>query len=182
MADRTGKTAASRDTILRDLWLKHGCPEKMTIHARKTGETIILVDGLPLQLVTETTGERCVVCQRPLPKGRPRFCGAVCGRRFHDESERRRKIERADEAVGALVAENLQAKAGWDFREPFWLEGSLSPTCESNGKATGTMNGILEAVREESGTARGPSSRTGTETARGQTIERIDREEEWRKH
>ncbi len=44
---RRTNESESRDHILRDLWLKHGCPEKMMIHVRKTGETIILLDGLP---------------------------------------------------------------------------------------------------------------------------------------
>ena len=32
----------------QNLWAQHGCPEKMTIHVKSTGETIILRDGLPV--------------------------------------------------------------------------------------------------------------------------------------
>jgi hypothetical protein len=35
----------TREHVLRDLRLERGCPEKMIIHVRKTGETIVLVDG-----------------------------------------------------------------------------------------------------------------------------------------
>ena len=45
---KSGIRKESRDHILRDLWLKHGCPERMTIHIRKTGETIRLINGLPV--------------------------------------------------------------------------------------------------------------------------------------
>ena len=45
---KSGIRKESRDHILRDLWLKHGCPERMTIHVRKTGETIRLINGLPV--------------------------------------------------------------------------------------------------------------------------------------
>ena len=34
-------------------WMKHGCPERMTICIRSTGETITLIDGLPVTLSTE---------------------------------------------------------------------------------------------------------------------------------
>ena len=43
-----------RDLILANLWCKHGCPEKMTVHVRKSGETITLINGLP---VTDNAGK-----------------------------------------------------------------------------------------------------------------------------
>ena len=39
----------SRMTALANIWMKYGCPEKMTIHIRSTGETITLIDGLPVR-------------------------------------------------------------------------------------------------------------------------------------
>ena len=45
-ATRGRKQTESRDDVFTNLWCKHGCPEKMTIHIRKTGETIVLINGL----------------------------------------------------------------------------------------------------------------------------------------
>ena len=34
--------------IFANLWMKHGCPERMVIHVKSTKETITLIDGLPV--------------------------------------------------------------------------------------------------------------------------------------
>jgi len=40
----------SKPAIWTHPWMKHGCPERMTICIRSTGETITLIDGLPVTL------------------------------------------------------------------------------------------------------------------------------------
>jgi hypothetical protein len=42
------KHKESRNMVFAKLWCEHGCPEKMTIHVKSTGETITLIDGLPV--------------------------------------------------------------------------------------------------------------------------------------
>ena len=44
----TKRPRATRLNDLANQWCRHGCPEKMTIHVKSTGETIILRDGLPV--------------------------------------------------------------------------------------------------------------------------------------
>jgi hypothetical protein len=92
----------SRMTVLANLWMQHGCPEKMTIHVKKTGETITLIDGMPLESEVKTTDMPCVECGRPLPVGNPKFCSVRCGRRHHHRLENQRKLERADERLRTL--------------------------------------------------------------------------------
>ena len=43
----------SRMQIFAKLWMAHGCPEKMTIHVKKTGETIT-----PLNVLTAADDDR----------------------------------------------------------------------------------------------------------------------------
>jgi hypothetical protein len=50
---RKDKSHATRDEILKNLWVKHGCPEKMKIHVKSTGETINLIEGSPVTLSTQ---------------------------------------------------------------------------------------------------------------------------------
>ncbi len=38
----------TRMSVLAGLWCKYGCPERMTIHVKRTGETITLLNGLPV--------------------------------------------------------------------------------------------------------------------------------------
>ncbi len=104
---RRTNESESRDHILRDLWLKHGCPEKMMIHVRKTGETIILLDGLPRAQNTgdghspatskPESGVRqpvtltciCTACRREFSAKRmnAQFCSERCRKSFNRERE-----------------------------------------------------------------------------------------------
>ena len=70
---------------LIDLWVERGCPEKLTIHVRSTGETIVLQEGVPV-----TIGERrgvqgpttmfrtCATCRDVFPgHGRGLYCKSL---------------------------------------------------------------------------------------------------------
>ena len=100
-------TKRPEPTRLNDLanqWCRHGCPEKMTIHVKSTGETIVLINGLPLEPTVKTTESRCSVCSRPLPQGREKYCSRTCSSRSAEETRRKRKEQRAEEAVAVLRA------------------------------------------------------------------------------
>jgi len=99
------KAGESRQRELTNLWMRHGCPEKMTIHVRKTVETIILINGLTLEPESKTIDTPCAVCSRPLPEGRQKFCSTQCSERFKGETRRQRKIRQAEEALRILSTE-----------------------------------------------------------------------------
>ena len=92
----------SRDAILRDLWLKHGCPEKMTIHVKKTRETVVLINGLLLEPEVKLTDRQCDACGRFVPEGRKRFCSDKCSGRHKHRLEAERKARQAEDSVLAL--------------------------------------------------------------------------------
>jgi hypothetical protein len=118
---KSGIRKESRDHILRDLWLKHGCPERMTIHVRKTGETIRLINGLPVtdnaknspllmhiskaqkrrlrvgQPVTDN--RRCKICQSEFSSTRKdaKYCSPRCRQkavRLQTAERRRREADK----------------------------------------------------------------------------------------
>ena len=43
----------SATSAFANLWCRYGCPQRMKIHVRKTGEEITLIDGLPVTLTSE---------------------------------------------------------------------------------------------------------------------------------
>ena len=116
----------SRDHILRDLWLKHGCPERMTIHVRKTGETIRLLNGLPVTLTQENnplsmSGSRaqnresivrqpvtltriCRACRNEFSAQRKnaQFCSARCRVKFHREEQMCRNRQEAEYLLSTI--------------------------------------------------------------------------------
>jgi hypothetical protein len=126
---KSGNRRESRDHILRDLWLKHGCPERMTIHVRKTGETIRLINGLPVTLTQEnnpltmsgskahnresmvrqpvTLTRVCKACKNEFPAQRKnaQFCSQRCRIKFHREEQMRRRRLEADRLLSAIHAE-----------------------------------------------------------------------------
>jgi hypothetical protein len=117
---------------LRDLWLKHGCPERMTIHVRKTGETIRLINGLPVTLTHENNplsmkGSRaqnretivrppvtltriCKACRNEFSALREnaQFCSARCRVKFHREEQMRRNRQEAECLLAAIHNEPEQ--------------------------------------------------------------------------
>jgi hypothetical protein len=119
----------SRDHILRDLWLKNGCPERMTIHVHKTGETIRLINGLPVTLTQEnnplsiggskaqnresivgqpaTLTRVCKSCRNEFSAQRKnaQFCSARCRIKFHREEQMRRKRQEAEYLLSTIHAE-----------------------------------------------------------------------------
>lgn len=91
---------SERDTILRDLWCCYGWQEKMTIHIRKTGETLILKDGFPfLEQSIKTTDTSCAECGKPLPVRKTKFCSTKCNSRFHARIRKERLERQAEEAL-----------------------------------------------------------------------------------
>jgi len=84
---------SQRDVVLRDLWCKHGCPEKMTIRVQTTGEVITLINGLP---VTDNAETNPLFMRYPKAKNRGlraaqlvrdnRVC-AACTKRFYSKRE-----------------------------------------------------------------------------------------------
>jgi hypothetical protein len=114
----------SRDHILRDLWLKHGCPERMTIHIRKTGETIRLINGLPVTDNAEnnplsmrilkaqkrqlrvgqpvTDNRRCKICQSEFSSTRKdaKYCSPRC----RQKAVRLRTAERGRQEADRMLS------------------------------------------------------------------------------
>ena len=125
----SGNRNESRDHILRDLWLQHGCPERMTIHVRKTGETIRLINGLPVTLTQEnnplsiigskaknresiarqpvTLTRICKACRNEFSAQRKnaQFCSARCRVKFHREAQMRRNRQEAQYLLSAIHTE-----------------------------------------------------------------------------
>ena len=125
---KSGNRNESRDHILGDLWLKHGCPERMTIHVRKTGETIRLVNGLPVTLTQEnkplsiigskakkresivrrtvTLTRVCKACRNEFSAQRKnaQFCSARCRVKFHREEQMRRRRQEAEYLLSTIHA------------------------------------------------------------------------------
>jgi len=123
---KSGIRNETRDHILRDLWLKHGCPERMTIHVRKTGETIRLINGLPVTLTQEnnplsiigskaknresivrrpvTLTRVCKACRNEFSAQRKnaQFCSARCRVKFHREEQMRRNRQEAEYLLTAI--------------------------------------------------------------------------------
>ena len=79
--------------------MDNGCPEKMTIHIKDTGKTIILINGMLLQDVTKTKDETCVECGRPLPVSRKRFCSNLCAGRNAEKASKQKKEALAEAAI-----------------------------------------------------------------------------------
>jgi len=127
------KDRPSRDDILRDLWLRRGCPEKMTIHVRKTGETITLINGLPVtdsgqnslllirsskpqnresrvrQAVTDN--RHCELCRNEFSSTRKdaKYCSPRCRQRA---VRRQAALQLRQEAEQLLASINLDRCAG----------------------------------------------------------------------
>ena len=124
---RSKSARPSRGNVLANLWPQHGCPEKMTIHVKNTGETIVLRDGLPVvgspleapapvlqpivggdmcSAATSATplhSRLCESCSRQLPsQASRRYCSKRCRWRAQREKERQRGA-RAGEMLAAAV-------------------------------------------------------------------------------
>ena len=126
---KIGIRKESRDHILRDLWLKHGCPERMTIHVRKTGETIRLIKGL---LVTDnaenspllvriskaqkpglmvrqpvTDNRRCKICQNEFSSTRndAKYCSPRCRQKAVQLQTAERRRREADRMLSIIYTE-----------------------------------------------------------------------------
>jgi hypothetical protein len=111
----------TRNDTYQALWCKYGCPEKMTIHVKTTGETITLINGLPVTLngenkplmmptykgknrelrVTQPVTDNCtcLACLKRFYSKRTdaKFCSSRCRIAFHrkqEADERRRENER----------------------------------------------------------------------------------------
>jgi hypothetical protein len=126
---KSGNRNESRDHILRDLWLKHGCPERMTIHVRKTAEAIVLFNGLPVTLTQEnnplsmigsraqnresivgrpvTLTRACKACRKEFSAQRKnaQFCSQRCRIKFHREEQMRHRRLEADRLLSAIHTE-----------------------------------------------------------------------------
>ena len=126
---KSGIRNESRDHILRDLWLKHGCPERMTIHVRKTGETIRLINGLPVtdnaknsplsmhiskaqkrrlrvgQPVTDN--RRCKICQSEFSSTRKdaKYCSPRCRQKAVRLRTAERGRQEADRMLSVICTE-----------------------------------------------------------------------------
>ena len=126
---KSGIRNETRDHILRDLWLKHGCPERMTIHVRKTGETIRFINGLPFTDNAEksplsmhiskaqkrrlrvgqpvTDNRRSKICQSEFSSTRKdaKYCSPRCRQKAVrlQTAERQRRI--ADRMISVIYAE-----------------------------------------------------------------------------
>ena len=119
----------SKRDIWTHPWMKHGCPEKMTIHLKSTGETITLIDGLPVTLSAENNsalmptskaqkGELivrqavtltciCEVCKTEFQANRnkAKYCSPRCrqrSKRNQDAQRQRRKHAAAAPDPGSL--------------------------------------------------------------------------------
>ena len=134
---KSGNRNESRDHILRDLWLKHGCPEWITIHVRKTEETIRLINGLPVTLTQENNplsmnGSRaqnresmvrqpvtltrvCKACRNEFSALRKnaQFCSVRCRVKFHREAQMRRNRQETQYLLSAI--HNEPAPLGGHF-------------------------------------------------------------------
>ena len=99
---KSGIRKESRDHILRDLWLKHGCPERMTIHVRKTGETIRLINGLPV-----TDNRRCKICQSEFSSTRKdaKYCTPRCRQKVVRLKTAERRRQEADRMLSVIYTE-----------------------------------------------------------------------------
>jgi predicted nucleic acid-binding Zn ribbon protein len=118
----------SRERVLTDLWVSHGCPEKMTIHVKRTGETIIPINGLPVTLTAEkkpllmptykaqkrelrvpmpvTLTRTCEVCKNEFPANREtaRFCSARCRVKFNRDQMAEHKRRETESLMASLQA------------------------------------------------------------------------------
>ncbi len=114
--------------ILTGLWCKQGCPEKMTVHVKSTGETIFLLNGLPVTLTAEKkpllvptskaknrrlslpmpchANSHCEVCKTQFQAARKtaRFCSERCRQKFHREQAEERKRRETAELVSNLAS------------------------------------------------------------------------------
>jgi hypothetical protein len=99
---RKAERKESRMMALADIWCRHGCLERMTIHVKKTGETITLINGIPMEQNVKTTDIPCAECGRPLPVGKPKFCSPICNSRFQARVTKLRKQKLAEESLQAL--------------------------------------------------------------------------------
>ena len=126
---KSGIRNESRDHILRDLWLKNGCPERMTIHVRKTGETILLINGLhvadnaennPLSMNISkaqkrrlrvgqpvTDNRHCKICQSKFPSTRKdaKYCSPRCRQKAVRLKTAERRRREADRMLSVIYAE-----------------------------------------------------------------------------
>ena len=126
---KSGIRNETRDHILRDLWLKHGCPERMTIHVRKTGETIQLINGLPVTDNVEknplsmniskaqkrrlrvgqpvTDNRRCKICQSEFSSTRrdAKYCSPRCRQKAVRLQTAERQRREADRMLSVIYAE-----------------------------------------------------------------------------
>jgi hypothetical protein len=111
----------SRMTVFANLWCRYGCPERMKIHVKSTGETITLINGLPVtdnaennpllmrsfkpknrelgvgQPVTDNCV--CLACKRSFysKRGDAKYCSARCrqkARREQEAKEARLKLQK----------------------------------------------------------------------------------------
>jgi threonine aldolase len=112
--------------IIRDLWFKRGCPEKMKIHVKSTGEEIQVLDGLPVTLSPETNAlfvrtsearkrqlrqgqpvtltRTCEACKREFQARRntSRFCSARCRVALNRTKELSRRQAETAELLAAV--------------------------------------------------------------------------------
>jgi hypothetical protein len=88
-----------RMQTLGRIYMANGCPEKMTIHVKATGETIVLVNGMPVNILDKVTDIPCAECGRMIPEGNTRFCSPLCSGRNKAKNKRNRKAEKAHKAV-----------------------------------------------------------------------------------
>jgi hypothetical protein len=126
---KSGIRKESRDHILRDLWLKHGCPERMTIHVRKTGETIRLINGLhvtdnaennPLSMHVSKAQKRrlrveqpvtdnqcCKICQSEFSSTRKdtKYCSPRCRQKAVRQRRTERRRQEADRMFSVISTE-----------------------------------------------------------------------------
>ena len=124
----TKRPRATRLNDLANQWCRHGCPEKMTIHVKSTGETIVLRDGLPVvgspleapapvlqpivggdmcsaaTFATPLHSRLCESFSRQLPsQASRRYCLKRCRWRAQREKQRQRRSARAGEMLAAAV-------------------------------------------------------------------------------
>jgi predicted nucleic acid-binding Zn ribbon protein len=117
MVGSTGKNRVNRDTVLRDLWLKHGCPEKMTIRVKSTGETITVLDGLIQS--GESPGHGLIAAQKP------QGCATV----------RPLDVDKAERRVTWPVTDNRHCEAcGIEFPSVRADARYCSPRCRQTAK------------------------------------------------
>ena len=133
MREHKLKQEQTRSTIFTDLWVRHGCPKRMTIRVRRSGETITLLDGSPVTLSLKnnavfmrtseaqkrrargsmpvTLTRTCKACKNDFRASRKtgRFCSTRCRVKFHRELESRRQHQ---ETTELLVEVNYGSKLG----------------------------------------------------------------------